>query len=71
MDVIVDVERETFWATQKTMADAFNVKKNTISYHLKNIFSDGELNQIQLFEKFELLLQMEKHMKITSIILMQ
>lgn len=51
LDVIVDVERETFWATQKTMADAFNVKKNTISYHLKNIFSDGELNQNSVVRK--------------------
>ena len=51
LDVIVDAERETFWATQKTMADAFNVKKNTISYHLKNIFSDGELNQNSVVRK--------------------
>lgn len=27
LDVIVDSERETFWATQKTMAEVFNVKR--------------------------------------------
>ncbi len=31
MDVIVDSERETFWATQKTMAEVFNVKVPAIS----------------------------------------
>lgn len=27
MDVVIDHERETMWATQKTMAEVFNVKK--------------------------------------------
>ena len=51
MDVIIDHERETFWATQKTMAELFNVKKNTISYHLRNIFSDGELEKNSVVRK--------------------
>ena len=51
LDVIVDAEGETFWATQKTMAEVFNVKKNTINYHLKNIFSDGELEQSSVVRK--------------------
>ena len=51
LDVIVDQEGETFWATQKTMAELFNVKKNTINYHLKNIFADGELNQNSVVQK--------------------
>ena len=45
IDVIIDPERETMWATQKTMAELFNVKENTITYHLKNIFKDEELNE--------------------------
>ena len=51
LDVIVDQEGETFWATQKTMAEVFGVKKNTINYHLKNIFADGELNQNSVVRK--------------------
>lgn len=43
MEVVVDHERETFWATQKTMAQVFNVSKSTISEHLKHIFNEGEL----------------------------
>ena len=33
MDVIIDHEQETMWATQKTMAELFNVKEHTINYH--------------------------------------
>ena len=36
MDVIVDYENETFWATQKTMAELFDVTKQNVSYHLTN-----------------------------------
>ena len=38
LDVIVDPERETFWATQKTMADLFGVDRSVITKHLKNIY---------------------------------
>ena len=34
------------------MAEVFGVKKNTINYHLKNIFADGELNQNSVVRKF-------------------
>ena len=51
VQMIVDRERETFLATQKTMAEVFNVKKNTINYHLKNIFDDGDLDQISVVRK--------------------
>ena len=40
IDVIIDHEGETMWATQKTMAELFNVKEHTITYHLKNIFDE-------------------------------
>ncbi|WP_121812531.1 virulence RhuM family protein [Mucilaginibacter kameinonensis] len=34
---------ETFWLTQKRMAELFGVESNTITYHLKEIFKSGEL----------------------------
>lgn len=37
-------DEEDFWLTQKTMAELFNVKINTINYHLKEIFDSEELN---------------------------
>jgi hypothetical protein len=36
---------ETFWLTQKRMAELFNVESHTITYHLKEIFKTGELNE--------------------------
>lgn len=36
---------DTMWSTQKTMAELFDVKVPAISKHLKNIFSEGELDE--------------------------
>lgn len=36
---------ETIWLTQTGMADLFGVDRTSISRHLKNIFSEGELQQ--------------------------
>ena len=44
INVIIDEDGD-MWATQKTMAELFNVSKSTISEHLKHIFEDGELNK--------------------------
>jgi hypothetical protein len=35
--------RETFWLTQKTMAELFGVNVPAVNKHLKNIFETGEL----------------------------
>lgn len=53
MEVIIDEERETMWATQKTMAEVFNVNVPAISKHLKNIFERGSWLKIQLFPKWK------------------
>lgn len=42
--VRVDAVEETIWLNQKGMAELFGVTVPAISYHLKNIFSDGELD---------------------------
>ena len=39
------IRDETIWLTQKAMAELFGVSKQSISYHLNNIFSEGELLQ--------------------------
>lgn len=39
------VQEETIWLTQKAMSELFKVSKQNISYHLNNIFNDGELEQ--------------------------
>jgi hypothetical protein len=41
--VEVHFEDETFWLTQKRMAELFGVQVPAIAKHLKNIFAEGEL----------------------------
>ena len=43
---------ETFWLTQKAMAELFGCTTDNISLHLKNIFADGELGKDAVTEKF-------------------
>jgi hypothetical protein len=45
-NVYVDVvfKDETFWLTQKAIAELFDVNVPAISKHIKNIFDDGELD---------------------------
>lgn len=43
--VDVRFEDETFWLTQKAMAELFQTSPQNITIHLKNIFSDGELDE--------------------------
>ncbi len=42
-NIQVILDEETVWATQKSMSEIFDVEENTITYHVGNIFSDGEL----------------------------
>ena len=43
---------ETIWATQKAMAQLFDVDRTVISKHLKNIFESSELQQDSVCAKF-------------------
>lgn len=43
---------ETFWLSQKAMAELFGCTTDNISLHLKNIFADGELDRDAVIEKF-------------------
>ena len=53
LDVIVDQDGETFWATQKTMAEVFGINVPAISKHLKNIFEESELIKNSVVSKME------------------
>jgi hypothetical protein len=44
---------ETFWLTQKRMAELFGVEVPAISKHLKNIFETGELQEDAVISKME------------------
>ncbi len=47
------IKDETVWLAQKAMAELFGVDKSTISWHLKNIFKEGELDEIVFVPKIE------------------
>ena len=53
-DIKVDVyfEDETFWLSQKSMANLFNVEINTINYHLSQIYNSEELEEKSTIRKF-------------------
>ena len=42
---------ETFWLSQKLIAQLFGVESNTINYHLKEIFKTGELIEVSTTRK--------------------
>lgn len=42
---------QTVWLTQLEMAELFNATKQNISLHLKNLFDDGELNEISVVKE--------------------
>lgn len=43
---------ESFWLTQKGMAELFACTADNVSLHLKNIYAEGELEQSATTEKF-------------------
>ncbi|MFN5264562.1 MAG: virulence RhuM family protein, partial [Pseudanabaena sp.] len=45
-------EGETFWLSQKKIAQLFGVESNTITYHLKEIYQSGELEPDPTARKF-------------------
>ncbi len=47
------VKDESIWLTQKAMAELFGVGTSAISKHLKNIFSEGELDEKVVVSKME------------------
>ena len=54
VSVQVQYEDNTFWLTQKRMAELFGVEVNTINYHLKEIFNSGELTEDSVVRKIRI-----------------
>ena len=44
-DITVIYENNTLWLSQKMMGLLFDVESNTITYHLQEIFKEGELDK--------------------------
>lgn len=61
--VSVVYKDETFWLTQKAMAELFDVNVPAISKHLQNIFDEGELEKEATVSKMEIV-QLEGNRKV-------
>ncbi len=61
--VSVFFKDETFWLTQKAMAELFDVNVPAISKHLQNIFDEGELEKDATISKMEIV-QLEGNRKV-------
>lgn len=57
-------EAETFWLSQKKMAELFNVDVRTINEHLQNIFISNELEKEATIRKFRIV-QLEGTRQVT------
>ncbi|AWL09060.1 virulence RhuM family protein [Aquirufa nivalisilvae] len=53
VNIEVVFNNETFWLTQKAMAELFGVKVPAISKHLTNIYAEGELTSSTTISKME------------------
>lgn len=54
LTIEVFYEDETFWLSQKKMAELFGVEVNTINYHLKEIFKSSELEEDPTIRKYRI-----------------
>ena len=48
----VRVENETVWLTQQQMAELFKATKQNVSLHIKNIYDEGELDEISTVKDY-------------------
>lgn len=51
LDVNISPNKNTVWLTVDQLCTLFNKNKSTISRHIKNIFNEGELNEISSVAK--------------------
>lgn len=54
IELPVDSRGETIWATQKQIADVFDVDVRTVNEHLQNIFRTEELDENSVIRKFRI-----------------
>jgi hypothetical protein len=52
IEVRIDEEKETIWLTQKQMGILFDKDTDTIGLHLKNIYTEEELDEKATTELF-------------------
>lgn len=53
-NINVVIKDDTIWATQKTIAELYDVQTPAINKHLKNIYEEGELDESTTISKMEI-----------------
>lgn len=51
IELFVDAKTETIWATQKQIADIFDVKVPAVNKHVSNILEEDELDESTVSKK--------------------
>lgn len=51
-EISVTLENDTLWLSQRLMAELFDKDTDTIGFHIKNIYSEGELDEPATTEDF-------------------
>ena len=46
----VSLEKETIWLSQKQMAQLFQKDTDTVGLHVRNVFKEGELDELATTE---------------------
>ena len=54
VEVRLDPSRDTVWLSQKQMAELFSKDVRTVNEHIKNVFSEGELEQEPTIRNFRI-----------------
>ena len=57
IDLRVDAQAETIWATQKQLSELFNVDVRTVNEHLENIYKTEELETVRTIRNFRIVRQ--------------
>lgn len=61
--VVLDGKHDTVWATEQQIMDLFGKSRRTIGEHIKNIYSEGELDKESTWREFRQV-QTEGHRKV-------
>lgn len=57
----VHLDHETVWLSQKQMAELFQRERSVITKHLRNVFSEGELDEKSNVQNMHILPPMAKN----------
>lgn len=52
--LLVHLDHDTVWLTQKQMAELFGKDVRTVNEHIRNIFKEGELDDASVIRKFRI-----------------